>query len=1059
MSDQSTGSLIGGIFGGAIGFFLGGNVALGYAIGSAIGGQIGAANAPPLQGPRLQGLAPQGADYGASIPRLIGRIRVGGATIWAGPLNEHSHDSSGKGDGGPKTQSYSYTRSFAVALCEGEADVVRVWAAKKLIYDATSQDPAVVVMGLGNAQGQVLTVYRGSESQGPDPTIQAYEGAAPPAYLGTCYIVIHELDVTEYGGRLPPIEAEVIARPGGAAVSVQHTLGPYALPAALHPTASWAWPRIWRVNQGLLDLAGMDWYSHELPMAAQVQSGNLVKLIGPYPLDTIQGGPYSYQAPITGTPYGFVYAAGELYVFDTRAPSVVKHLARPSGYTGIWGGSQFAGIAGNAMFFSAGAAGSGIILASTVTPGQITDGQPAYAARQIGFAGTGIVIGTLAGGEPVCITNYGGVNTGYMWDIGIQQIWTGTLPTNWQIGHLQDGALTVVNGAGYLEEYDWTGSGWSLAWTSAAPLATWTSTTALVALVVAPRQVYVIQKASGEYYQIYTEDGISQYPALTLADLITTLALEAPEITAADIDVTACTGIPITGYSRPAPSTARDALSSALALYQVDCIESGGKLIFRPRAQAQTITVDPDDLGAHDFAAQDIPTLTSTRTQAAELPRQVNLHYLDPARDLQPAQQTVRRLDATEGQTIDLQYPGALDATEAVQRAEIVLRAAWRTRTQRKFALPHTYLAAEPGDVLAWGGYQIRITRIDGAVPGPLTIEGVDQQPADYTSYRTGSTPAASTTVSIPGPTDLLLLDIPALRDADAQTPGLYMAAAGLVSGWPGAAIERSGDGGASWSQIGVIGQTATLGVATTALADSGITTVFDRGSTITVRLYAGALSSATELQVLNGSNLAVLGGELIAYQTATLNADGTYTLSKLLRGLYGTEDAMGSHAAFERFAAVTSAGTGWLRQAESASLVGATLNYRGTTLGTYSSNADTEALVYAARGLLPYSPCHLKGKRASSGDLTITWVRRTRYQTNWKLDYCPLGETSELYDLEILNGATVVRTLSSLSSPTYTYTAADQTADFGAAQTAVSIRVYQRSAAVGRGTAAIATV
>ena len=62
-----------------------------------------------------------------------------------------------------------------------------------------------------------------------------------------------------------------------------------------------------------------------------------------------------------------------------------------------------------------------------------------------------------------------------------------------------------------------------------------------------------------------------------------------------------------------------------------------------------------------------------------------------------------------------------------------------------------------------------------------------------------------------------------------------------------------------------------------------------------------------------------------------------------------------------------------------------------------------------------------------------------------------PLGETSEAYEVEILNGAAVVRTVAA-ASPTVTYTAAQQTADFGSVQSAIALRVYQLSAATGRG-------
>mgnify|MGYP000322962677 CR=1 FL=1 len=68
---------------------------------------------------------------------------------------------------------------------------------------------------------------------------------------------------------------------------------------------------------------------------------------------------------------------------------------------------------------------------------------------------------------------------------------------------------------------------------------------------------------------------------------------------------------------------------------------------------------------------------------------------------------------------------------------------------------------------------------------------------------------------------------------------------------------------------------------------------------------------------------------------------------------------------------------------------------------------------------------------------------------------YVPLGEDSEEYELEVYDGAgyaTVLRTLTGLATPEATYTAAQQTTDFGAPQSTVYVRVYQISAAIGRG-------
>ena len=73
-----------------------------------------------------------------------------------------------------------------------------------------------------------------------------------------------------------------------------------------------------------------------------------------------------------------------------------------------------------------------------------------------------------------------------------------------------------------------------------------------------------------------------------------------------------------------------------------------------------------------------------------------------------------------------------------------------------------------------------------------------------------------------------------------------------------------------------------------------------------------------------------------------------------------------------------------------------------------------------------------------------------------------PLGEETEDYEIDILNGSTVVRTISTTASAggsqvnaasrTASYSAADQVTDFGSPPASLSIVAYQMSALVGRG-------
>ena len=117
-------------------------------------------------------------------------------------------------------------------------------------------------------------------------------------------------------------------------------------------------------------------------------------------------------------------------------------------------------------------------------------------------------------------------------------------------------------------------------------------------------------------------------------------------------------------------------------------------------------------------------------------------------------------------------------------------------------------------------------------------------------------------------------------------------------------------------------------------------------------------------------------------------------------------------------------------------------------------------AFTPSGRGLRTFSPAQLRGALQPGGDILLTWLRRTRVASgdSWVLVEVPLGETAEAYDLEILNGAAVVRTVSGIATPSFFYTTAMMAADFGGPVTTLRFRVYQIGA-LGRGAAAEALV
>ena len=194
----TVGTLVGGPIGGAIGALIGG----------AVDQRLFAPKG--RQGPRLGELSVQTSTYGSAIPKLFGTMRVAGTVIWATDLIEDKHKSGG-GKGQPKTTSYSYSVSFAVALSGRQIrSVGRIWADGKLLRGAA-----------GDWKSETgFRLHLGGEDAAVDPLIAAAEGAGlAPAYRGIAYALFEEMQLADFGNRIPSLTFEVEADAGPVTVA------------------------------------------------------------------------------------------------------------------------------------------------------------------------------------------------------------------------------------------------------------------------------------------------------------------------------------------------------------------------------------------------------------------------------------------------------------------------------------------------------------------------------------------------------------------------------------------------------------------------------------------------------------------------------------------------------------------------------------------------------------------------------------------------------------------------------------------------------------------------
>lgn len=505
------------------------------------------------------------------------------------------------------------------------------------------------------------------------------------------------------------------------------------------------------------------------------------------------------------------------------------------------------------------------------------------------------------------------------------------------------------------------------------------------------------------------------------------------------------------GYVVDRPMSPRAMLDPLALAFAFDAAEEEGVLRFRQRGGAPVIEIAEDDLVLPDAGAP----ARLTRAQESDLPRAVTIGFTDIGSDYRRAAAASRRLGGGSTRSAHGDLAMVTNDSEAERRAEIWLQDLWAGRESADFALPPRHLALTAGDVigLTVNGRRrlLELQSLSDTESRAVKARSIDPEvfnlPLEPPRLHAPEPPPAL------APVHALVLDLPTLTG---EQPPVLARLAVFADPWPGpVAIWRSADG-LSYSRAGLALAPSIVGETLDDLA-AGPSARWHHTS-LRVQLYGGALASVSDSALFAGANAAAVrrpdgAWEVLQFANAALAGDRVYELSRFLRGQAGSEGAMASPlpagAPFVLLDPHVPAIASGLDALERTSQLRVVAAGRG--------HGDPSALSITATpratALKPLAPVHVGAVRGGSG-VTLTWIRRTRTDGDSWVGEVPLGEDSESYVVDILSGGAVVRTLET-AAPAALYAAADELADFGAAQTNLTVRVAQVSATVGRGFAA----
>jgi len=544
--------------------------------------------------------------------------------------------------------------------------------------------------------------------------------------------------------------------------------------------------------------------------------------------------------------------------------------------------------------------------------------------------------------------------------------------------------------------------------------------------------------------------------SVLLPDLVSALCADA-DFTA--LDVSDLAGI-VTGYAATDTMSPRDALSPLSVAFQFDAVESEGEIKFVARGRPTATAFGEGDLVLADSGQPDFG-FTLVRAEESDLPLASRISYIDVDADYRSAIAEARRLTGSSDRVADSTLPIVMDQGQAIGIGERLLMDAWTMRETAQFALAPSQIALDPTDEveLTAGGRtrRLRLIEIDDAAS--RAVQAVATDPSIYeTIVGPSRAPSVAQTITQTGRALVVFLDLPLLTSEQTAWDPF---AAGFADPWPGSVLVLRSASDSNYALDTTLTLAAFIGE-TTADFYSGPAWRWDEVNSLELELYDGTLGSLDDLSVLGGANaLAIQNAsgdwEVLQFENATLTTPGQWTLTKLLRGQAGTENAMGSPVSAG--ARVVVLNTALVQLDIPQDQYALPFNYLWGPQNKPISDPSYQAAAeqFAGVGLRPFAPCQLKAVYASDGsDLSLSWIRRDRSpgSDTWDQTEIPMSESSESYDLEILDGSgNVVRTFSSLSSSSTTYTAADIAADFPSGlPSPFRFTAYQLSSVFGRG-------
>jgi hypothetical protein len=503
----------------------------------------------------------------------------------------------------------------------------------------------------------------------------------------------------------------------------------------------------------------------------------------------------------------------------------------------------------------------------------------------------------------------------------------------------------------------------------------------------------------------------------------------------------------IVGFAIRDIETGRQSLQSLMIAYDFVSYEDGGKVVFTPRSQEDSVHFSEADLAR--LPDQD-DVVSKIRSPDAERVGRLRVQFWDQNEHYEAASVEARFTGDVSQATSSIQLPLVLERGMGQAIANRLFVNAKVARDEVKFAVPPSNLEIALGDYISIGEspFTYRVDRIEDY--GARVVEAVRVERGVFDTVSGSGFSREPKPVLTDTTPHFAFLDLPLLKGGEVAHAPHFAATA---SPWRAGVSVYDSSGSDGFNLNMTLGNKAIFGETLSTLAKA-TPARWDRGGGVLVR-FSEDVQTRSKIDVLNGANAAAIrfgsgDWEVFQFNHADMQSDGSYRLHALLRGQVGTEWLVPDE--WPVGSEIVILGRGVEQIELTATARGLARNYRIGPANKPASHGAYKQIIEAfdGVGLRPYTPVQLKVVREVGGNLRVNWIRRTRIDGDSWLSYeVPMGEDAEMYRLRVWKGVSLLRE-HEITTPAWVYSASEITAD--GATGAVDIEVAQLSTRFGIG-------